>query len=137
MAYNKIVLLGNICNEPDLKVVGKDKIPMCRFCVAVDRPTSDKDNVTTDFIYCTAWRETAKTVKKWFGKGRSILVDGELHIDAVEDEDGETKYYTTVNVNRVSFTGQPPMDDKATKSSKARTKGKSKRDDDDDEYPFG
>lgn len=98
---NKVILKGRLTADPQTKRVGENDTTVCDFTVAVNR-RFNKD--VADFINCQAWGKTAEFIKAYFSKGREILVMGELHIDKY-DKDGETRYFTRVNVEEAEFTG--------------------------------
>lgn len=98
---NNIVLKGRLTADPELRYTQGTNLAVCNFTVAVDR-RYDKD--TTDFIPCQAWRKTAEVICKYFGKGKEILLSGELHLDNYTKE-GEKRTFTRVSVETVEFCG--------------------------------
>ena len=56
-----------------------------------------------DFINCTAWRETAEFVRKYFTKGRKIGLEGSITTGSYTANDGSKRYTTEVTVNNVEF----------------------------------
>lgn len=105
---NKVILVGRICNDIDLRQT-QSGIASCRFTVAVDRKY--KDSATgerqADFISCTAWRQTAEFICKYFAKGKMILVEGNLRTGSYQDKNHSdvTHYTTDVFVENVEFCG--------------------------------
>lgn len=71
---NKIIIMGRLVRDPELRMVSGE-IPVCSFCVAVDR--DGKDN-GTDFFDCTAWRKDAQFIATHFKKNSMIAVTGRL-----------------------------------------------------------
>ena len=57
----------------------------------------------TNFITCVAWRERAEMIGKYFKKGSSILIEGEINVRKWQDNDGNNRYATEVQVTRVYF----------------------------------
>lgn len=96
---NYITLLGRLTDHPELKHTSSD-IPVCSFCLAVARPKA-KDK--TDFINCTAWRNTAEFICKYFRKGQRMAVIGSLTTDRYEDKDGNKRTRYEVLVENVEF----------------------------------
>lgn len=103
---NKVILMGRLARDPELKTVG-DGISMARFTVAVNRRFA-KENAEqkADFINCTAWRKTGEFIAKYFKKGSMIAVAGELQARTWEDDTGQKRYATEVNVSEAYFTGE-------------------------------
>jgi single-strand DNA-binding protein len=98
---NKIILHGRLTKDPELRQVGANKLSLCNFTVAVDRPYS-KGETKADFIQCQAWRQTAEFISKYFSKGKLIVVEGMLNNNNYE-KDGVKHYSYVVGVQNVSF----------------------------------
>lgn len=105
---NKVILLGRICNDPELRQT-QSGIASCRFTVAVDRRFADKNTGErqADFITCQAWRQTAEFVSKYFSKGKMIALEGSLRTGKYQDKNHSdvTHYTTDVFVDNVEFVG--------------------------------
>lgn len=103
---NKVILMGRLARDPELKTVG-DGISVARFTIAVNRRFA-KENAEqkADFINCTAWRKTGEFIAKYFKKGSMIAVTGELQARTWEDDTGQKRYATEVNVSEAYFTGE-------------------------------
>lgn len=101
--YNRVILMGRLTKDPELKTT-QSGISMCRFSIAVDR-YSKGDDKKCDFIDCTAWRQTAEFVCKYFSKGRMIHVEGDIQNNNYTDNNGIKHYQNTINVQNVSFCG--------------------------------
>ena len=105
--YNRAVLMGRICNEPELKSTPSGT-HVVQFRLAVDRSYQAKgEERKTDFFNIVAWRGTAEFITKYFSKGRMILVDGELQTRQYEDKNGSTQTVVELIVDKASFTGEP------------------------------
>lgn len=100
---NKWIGKGRITENPELKITASG-IPSCRFNIAVDRKFKDKDGERkADFISCTAWRQTAEFICKYFNKGSMMLIDGTLQNNDYTDKDGIKHYGYVVVVENVEF----------------------------------
>ena len=78
-------------------------IAVCNFTVAVDRPGTNKDNKITDFFDCTAWRQTAETICKYFKQGDPLGIIGSLQNDRYTDKDGNNRTKTEISVDQIFF----------------------------------
>ena len=83
MAYNRIVIVGNLAQDPELHQAA-DGVAVTNFTVAVARCTAEG----TDFINCAAWRNVAEFVCDNFNKGKPILVEGELRSRKYKNHEG-------------------------------------------------
>ena len=104
--YNKIILMGRIVADPELKVTPQG-VNVCSFRIAVDRRFQKQgEEKKSDFFNIVAWRQQADFVQKYFGKGRMILVEGELTTRPYTDKNGNQATWYEVVADRVSFTGE-------------------------------
>ena len=105
---NKVILMGRLTADPELRQ-STSGIASCRFTVAVNRRFADKNTGErqADFISCTAWRQTAEFVSRYFRKGSMICVEGTLRTGSYADRNHPdvTHYTTDVFVDNVEFTG--------------------------------
>ena len=108
---NKVILVGNISTDLNLKEIGNSKL--CEFTLAVRR-----DEKTTDFINCVVWNKQAENLCKYQSKGAKISVIGTLCVDKYTAGD-KTRYKTYIRVNEIEFLGSKP---KETQYSQLKTK---------------
>lgn len=106
---NKVILIGNIAREPDLRQTPQG-ISTARFTVAVNRRYSKDGQRQADFIQCVAWRNTAEFVSKYFTKGSGIQLCGSIQTRSWEGQDGQRHYVTEVVADEVEFNGSKPKD---------------------------
>jgi len=99
MNLNKIILMGRITADPEIKKTQSD-ISVCRFTVAVNRRDKEK---TTDFIECSAFRNTADFIGKYFKKGSAIIVCGALQTNSFTDKNGNKRKSYSVIADEVRF----------------------------------
>ena len=80
---------------------------MCRIRVATERRFANKDTGErqADFINCTAWRQQAEFISRYFTKGKMILVEGTLRNNDYTDNQGTKHYSMDVLIENVSFCG--------------------------------
>lgn len=102
MAFNKVILVGNLVADPELKATTSG-VNVTRFRIAVGRRFAK--NGETDFIDIVAWRNTAEFVCKHFAKGKPILVSGALQNRSWTDTEGNKHWATEIVADEVSFVG--------------------------------
>ncbi len=111
--YNKIILMGRITHDLELKTTPTGK-NVCSFSIAVDRRFADKDgNRQTDFFTVVAWNQQADFVCRYFGKGRMILVEGEMNTRRYTDKNNVERLVYEVIADRLNFTGEKSSDTSA------------------------
>lgn len=106
MAFNKVILMGRITHELELKTT-PNGVSVCSFSIAVDRRYQVKgEEKKTDFFNIVAWRQNAEFVTRYFAKGRMILVEGELQTRSYVDKNGITVRVVEVVADQLCFTGE-------------------------------
>ena len=116
---NHIVIMGRLTRDPELRYT-QSQTPVASFTVAVDRDFGGRDGgeKQTDFIDCSAWRQTGEFVSKYFRKGSMIVVSGRLQSRKWQDRDGNNRTNWEISADNVYF-------------------GESRRRDDDNRDSFG
>lgn len=99
---NKVVLIGRLTKDPDLRFVAGSGTAICRFTIAVNRRKKDDG---ADFINCTSWGKTAETISQYLTKGREIAIVGRINTGSYDDKDGKKIYTTDVAVESFEFIG--------------------------------
>lgn len=99
---NKVILKGRLTADPELKRAAGNTA-YTKITVAVDKYSKDGEKAA-DFISCTAWRQTAEFIGRYFTKGKEILIEGQLHNNNYESN-GVKHYSFDVTVDRVEFCG--------------------------------
>lgn len=96
---NHITIMGRMTRDPELRYTNSGTA-VASFTLAVDR---DFDKGKADFLDCTAWRNTAEFVSKYFAKGRMAVVSGRLQIREWTDKDGHKRRNAEVVADNVYF----------------------------------
>jgi single-strand DNA-binding protein len=100
---NKVILMGRLTRDPETKTTSTGKT-MARMTLAVDRQKGKDGKKQADFISLIAWDKSAEFAEKYLAKGRQILIEGRIQTGSYE-KDGQKRYTTDVNVDRVEFCG--------------------------------
>ena len=104
MAFNKVILVGNMTADPELKQT-QGGLSVTSFSIAVNRRFSKDGEQACDFINIVAWKQQAEFVTRYFKKGNPILVCGQLQTRTWTDNQGNKRYATEVVADEVSFVG--------------------------------
>lgn len=99
---NKVVLIGRLTKDPELKYTPGDGTAICRITVAVARAFK-KDE--TDFINCVAFGKTGETIAQYFTKGRQIALAGNIRTGSYQAQDGTKMHTTNVIIENFEFVG--------------------------------
>ncbi|MCL8207418.1 MAG: single-stranded DNA-binding protein [Actinomycetia bacterium] len=104
---NRVILIGRLTRDPELRVTSQSGVSVATFTVAVDRPYQSQGQRETDFIDCVAWRRLAETVAEHMRKGRLVAVEGRLQIRTYETQDGQRRRVAEVVADDVRFLDRP------------------------------
>ena len=100
---NKVILGGRLTADPELKTT-QSNVSVCSFSIAINRKyAKEGGQQQTDFIRCTAWRQTADFIARYFRKGSSICVVGEIQTSSWTDQSGNKSYSMDILVNEALF----------------------------------
>ena len=92
---NKVILGGRLVSDPELKNTTSG-VSVTSFKIAVNRRYQKDAEQQADFISITAWRQTAEFISKYFRKGSSICVVGEIQTRSWTDSNNNKCYATEV-----------------------------------------
>ncbi|MBR5308827.1 MAG: single-stranded DNA-binding protein [Clostridia bacterium] len=110
MAFNKVILVGNLVADPELKQTPSG-VSVATFTLAVQRRYAKPDDAQqADFINIVAWRQTAEFISRYFSKGKSILVCGAIQSRSYTDQNGQKRYVTEVVAEEATFVEKKSSD---------------------------
>lgn len=103
---NKIVLLGRLIKDPELKRLDDGGKVFTRFIIAVERNFKAADGTRkSDLIPVTIWGRKAEVICEYMQKGSCISLSGRLRTGSYEDKDGNKKYIAEVVAEDFKFVG--------------------------------
>ena len=101
---NKVVLIGRLTRDPELRFTPGTGSAVSTFSLAVDRNFKGKDGQKeADFINIVVWNKLAEIVANNLTKGRLVAVSGRIQTRNYEGNDGQKKYFTEVVADDVQF----------------------------------
>ena len=99
---NKVIIGGRLTNDVELKQT-QSGVSVCSFSIAVNRKAAKDQEQKADFIKCTAWRQTAEFISRYFKKGSSICVTGSIQTRTWKDNNGYARESVEVLVDEAMF----------------------------------
>ena len=92
MSINKVILLGNVGRDPEVRYLDKN-VAVATFPLATtDRgytlPNGTQVPERTEWHNIVAWRNLAELAEKYIRKGRLLYVEGKLQTRTWEGKDG-------------------------------------------------
>lgn len=100
---NKIILMGRLTRDPEVRYGGAQNMAIARFSIAVDRRFKREGQPDADFFNCTAFGKTGEFVEKYLHKGTKVVLDGEMQNDNYTNKQGQMIYGFRVIVNSIEF----------------------------------
>ena len=101
---NKVILMGRLTRDPEVRYGGANNSAVARFSLAVDRRFKrENDEQTADFINCVAFGKTGEFLEKYAKKGTKFVVEGRIQTGSYTNKDGQKVYTTDVVCENVEF----------------------------------
>lgn len=108
MSVNKVILVGNLGKDPELRYSGNQNA-ICSFSLATsDRrkdPASGEWKEYTEWHNIVAWGKTGENCHKYLKKGRQCYIEGKIRTRKWQDKEGKDRWTTEINADIVQFIG--------------------------------
>lgn len=140
MSFNKIILVGNLGRDPELRYTPQGT-PVCSFTVATNEKRKDRAGETQDFttwFRVTLWGRQAETASQYLTKGRPVYIEGRLRLEEYTDREGNKRYSLEVNATDIHFISSNRSDESPGEPKVGTTIGHRATEPDmsDDDIPF-
>jgi single-strand DNA-binding protein len=107
MSYNKIILIGNLGRDPEMKHFDNQKV-VASFSLATNETTTDKNGekrTETEWFNIEMWDNQAKIAEKYLKKGSQVYIEGKLKTETWKDKEGLEKSRMKVRVQNFTLLG--------------------------------
>ena len=107
MSFNKIILVGNLGRDPELRYTPQGT-PVCSFSMATNERRKDKSGEMQDqttWFRVTLWGRQAETASQYLTKGRPVYIEGRLRVEEWTDRDGKPRHTLEVHATEMQFIG--------------------------------
>ncbi|KQB77885.1 single-stranded DNA-binding protein [Clostridium butyricum] len=105
---NKVVLIGRLTKDPELRFTPGSGAAVTTFTLAVDRYNPKTSQNEADFIPIVIWGKQAENTANYMSKGGQVAVSGRIQTRSYDAKDGTKRYITEVvadQFNGVQFLG--------------------------------
>ena len=105
MSMNKILVIGNVGNDPEMRYTPSGAA-VTTFSLATNRvyTTSDGERrEETEWFRVSAWGRLAEQCNNYVTKGRKVYAEGRLKSDTWTGNDGQPRVSLEINADRVIF----------------------------------
>ena len=101
---NKVVLMGRLTKEVEVRYTQTNNTTVASFNVAVNRRfVKEGEERQADFFNIIAWGKLGEFCSKYFKKGQQVGIIGRLQVRNWEDEQGQKHYVTEVVAEEAYF----------------------------------
>lgn len=108
MSVNKIILLGRLGQDPELKYTPSGAA-VCNFSLATTEAWTDKASgqkqERTEWHRVVVWGKLAELCNQYLAKGRQAFVEGRLQTRSWDDASGNKRYTTEIMASTIQFIG--------------------------------
>ena len=109
MALNKVMLIGNVGNDPEVRYLDQNAQNPSRVAtirLATSERRRDQNNELkeyTEWHTVVAWGRNAELVEKYVRKGAQLYVEGSLRTRSWDGRDGQKHYVTEVRAEVIQM----------------------------------
>ena len=111
MSLNKVMLIGNVGRDPEVRYLdgqsGNAKV--ATFTLATTERYRDRNGETrenTEWHNIVAWRNTADVVERFVRKGTQLYIEGRIRTRAWDDQTGNKRYTTEIIADTLQLLGK-------------------------------
>jgi single-strand DNA-binding protein len=106
MSVNKVILVGRLGTEPELRQT-KSGFSVVNVRVATNERRKDGDQWVdhTEWHTVTMWGKVAENVSKYCTKGKQLYIEGRIQTRDFTDKNGIERKATEVVADQVKFLG--------------------------------
>ena len=103
---NKVVLIGRLTKDPDIRYSPGSQTAVARFSLAISRgKKANGEDAGSDFPNIVAFGKTAELIERYVSKGQQIAIEGRIQTGSYE-RDGIKHYTTEIVAERLEFLGK-------------------------------
>ena len=100
MSLNKVMLIGNVGKEPDVRYLDNG-VAVATFPLATSERGYRLQNGTevperTEWHNVVLWRGLAETAEKYVHKGDKLFIEGKIRSRSYDDQNGVKRYVTEI-----------------------------------------
>ena len=145
MSFNKIILVGNLGRDPELRYTAQGT-PVCSFSMATNERRKDRNGEMQDqttWFRITLWNRLAETASQYLQKGKQVYIEGRLRVEEYIDRDGKPRHSLEVFATDMQFIGSrsddaggAPYERAASAGANSRSSTDAQPDLSDEDIPF-
>lgn len=106
MGINKVTLIGNLGDTPEVKKTQTAQRTFTVFSLATSNSWTNRDGQKqehTEWHRIVVWSKMAEVCGEYLSKGSKVYIEGRLQTRSWEDDKGQKRYTTEVVAQQVLF----------------------------------
>jgi single-strand DNA-binding protein len=105
MGVNKVILVGNVGRDPEIKSLPSGTRLATFSLATTDRRSKDENgNPRTEWHNLVVWDKLADVVERYVTKGKQLYIEGQIRTRSYE-KDGQKKFFTEIHVQQMEMLG--------------------------------
>ena len=110
MSVNKVILIGNMGKDPEVRDIAEGK-KVANFSLATSHKWKDKDGTKkeeTEWHNVTCYGGLATVVASYLHKGSKVYIEGRIRTRKYQAKDGTDRYVTEVIAEELDMLDSKP-----------------------------
>ena len=107
MSVNKVILIGNVGRDPNVRYIERDVAVASLSLATSDRaytlPNGTQVPERTEWHNLVFWRGLAQTVEKYVRKGDKLYIEGSIHSRSYDDQNGVRRTVVEIWVDNMEM----------------------------------
>ena len=102
---NKVILIGNVGQEPEVRVMPNSNNSVCNLSIATGDSWRDRNSgetqERTEWHRVVMFNRLAEVARDYLKKGSKVYLEGSLRTKKWQDNNGQTRYTTEINATEM------------------------------------
>lgn len=108
MSFNKVILIGNVGKDPDVRHLPSGGT-VANFSLATSDRARDKSGNwvdQTEWHTIVCWSSNADVAERFIRKGTQLMVEGKIRYRQWQDQNQQTRYTTEIVADNIRLLGK-------------------------------
>ncbi|HLU89586.1 MAG TPA: single-stranded DNA-binding protein [Cyclobacteriaceae bacterium] len=122
---NKVILIGNLGQDPEVKYLEGDKV-VANLRLATTETYKDRNGnrvENTEWHDLEVWDALAKVAEQYLKKGSQLYVEGKIKSDTWQDEAGNNRKKVRIRVQNFTMLGSRTSDSQSSPNTMNQSAG--------------
>lgn len=109
MSVNKVILVGNVGKDPDVKYFDNGSVVASFSLATTEKGYTSQNGVTvpdrTEWHNIVCWRGLAKVAEQYVKKGTQVYIEGKIRSRSYDDANGVKRYVIEMYADNLQLLG--------------------------------